>query len=372
VRVITVINMEPVLKRGYTAWDQALLPADEFNERVSYVRAAMRSAGLDALLVWGNQYEYADFTYLAGMPTAGTLLLTHEGEPAIFTGGGGRELPFQRTLTWVGQLSAAGPMPGATLNAALAERSIDIGTVGLVGTHLLSAATHTNVTNNLNAYTLRKFDGEFSMLRARKRPREVTTVRTALRIATDAVAAAITAFNHGATTTEAMVEAERTARVNKARDIRILANVDSDDLRPFEGRSPARRAPLLLWIGVDYHGYWADVAASSAPSSGSRAEKAVEAMTAAANPGAHAADIARAGLARLSSAAARESAQDYGLGSGIGLALSDWPTISPTSDAQLVDGGLLSLRALARDGDGVSFANAIVQVATGGGQKLSP
>jgi Xaa-Pro aminopeptidase len=366
-----MINMEPVLKRGYTAWDQALLPADEFTERVSSVRAGMRSVGLDALLVWGNQYEYADFTYLAGMPTAGTLLLTHEGDPAIFTGGGGRELPFQRTLTWVGQLSAAGPMPGATLKAALADRSFLKGAVGLVGTHLLSAATYANVTESLKGYSVREFDQEFRKLRASKRPREVATVRTALRIATDAAAAAVKAFENGATTTEAMVEAERTARVNRARDIRILANVDSDDLRPFEGLSPARRTPLLLWIGVDYHGYWADVASTSPSSSGSQAEKAVAAMVSAASAGARAAEVARAGLTQLSTAA-RESAQDYGLGSGIGLALADWPTISATSDALLVDGGLLSLRVLARDGDGVSFANAIIQVAAGGARKLEP
>ena len=369
-----MINMEPVLKRGYTAWDQALLPADEFTERVSNVRAAMRSAGLDALLVWGNQYEYADFSYLAGMPTAGTLLLTHEGDPSIFTGGGGRELPFQRTLTWVGQLSSAGPMPGSTLKAALSDRSISTGTVGLVGTHLLSAPAYANVTDSLEGYALRPFDAEFQRLRASKRPREVTTVRTALRIASDAAEAAVNAFDSGATTTEAMVEAERTARVNRARDIRILANVDSDDLRPFEGLSPARRTPLLLWIGVDYHGYWADVAVTSPASNGSApapADRAVAAMVNAATPGAAAADVAGAGLAQLSTAA-QTSAQDYGLGSGIGLALPDWPTIGVSSDAQLVDGGLLSLRALARDDNGVSFANVIVQVAAGGGRKLEP
>jgi Xaa-Pro aminopeptidase len=366
-----MINMEPVLKRGYTAWDQALLPADEFTERVSTVRAAMHAAGLDALLLWGNQYECADFTYLAGMPTAGTLLLTHEGDPAIFTGGGGRELPFQRTLTWVGQLSAAGPMPGATLKAALAERSLISGAVGLVGTHLLSAATYANVTDNLAAYSLREFDTEFRRLRASKRPREVTTVRTALRIATNAGNAAVKAFEGGATTTEAMVEAERTARVDRARDIRILANVDGDDLRPFAGLSSARRTPLLLWIGVDYHGYWADVAVTSPSSSGSQAARAVAAMTGAVSSGARAADVAKAGLAQLS-AAGQESAQDYGLGGGIGLALSDWPTIGVTSDAVLVEGGLLSLRSLAREDGGVSFANAIVQVGADGCEKLEP
>jgi Xaa-Pro aminopeptidase len=367
-----MINMEPVLKRGYTAWDQALLPADEFTERVGVVRAAMRAAGLDALLVWGNQYEYADFTYLAGMPSAGTLLLTHEGDPAVFTGGGGRELPFQRSLTWIPQLSAAGPMPGKSLQTALRERDVANGSVGTVGTHLLSAATYSNVNDSLTDYRLKDFGNEFRGLRARKRPREIATVATALRIATDAANAAVEAFSSGATTTEAMVAAERTARVNKARDIRILANVDSADLRPFEGLSPARRSPLLLWIGVDYHGYWADTAVTSPNSaSSSQAAKSVDAMTSAAKAGATTADVARAGLAKLSNGAS-ESALDYGLGGGIGLALADGLTIGPDSDEQLVDGALLSLRTLARDGDDVSFANAMVQVGADAGHKLDP
>src|SRR5258707_5576269 len=109
-----MINMEPVLKRGYTAWDQALLPADEFTERVRTVRAAMRAAGLDALLVWGNQYEYADFTYLAGMPSGATLLLTHEGDPAVFTGGGWRGRAVPPSLTSITETSTARPLPPRT------------------------------------------------------------------------------------------------------------------------------------------------------------------------------------------------------------------------------------------------------------------
>jgi Xaa-Pro aminopeptidase len=257
------------------------------------------------------------------------------------------------------------------LKAALAERNLPEGSVGLVGTRLLSTSTLKNVTDNLGEYRLQDFDDQLRSVRARKRPREVATVRTALGIARDAAAAAVKAFTNGATTTQAMVEAERTARVNKARDFRVLANVDSEDLRPFAGLSPARRTPLVLWIGVDYHGYWADTAITSPSSSGSQAERAVDAMISAARPNAPVADVARAGLSQLSSAAA-ESAQDHGLGGGIGLALADWPTISPTSDARLFEGGLLSLRALARDGADVSFTTAIVQVAASGAEKLEP
>src|SRR3954451_21004832 len=93
--------MEPLLKRGCTAWDRALLPLDEFGERVRAVQAEMQAAGLGALVVLGNAYEYADFAYLAGSPAGGAVVVLPEGEPALITSSGGRELPFLSTLTWI-------------------------------------------------------------------------------------------------------------------------------------------------------------------------------------------------------------------------------------------------------------------------------
>jgi len=45
-----VISMEPVLKRGYSSWDRAVLPDDEFALRVDGVRRALRKSKLGAIL----------------------------------------------------------------------------------------------------------------------------------------------------------------------------------------------------------------------------------------------------------------------------------------------------------------------------------
>ena len=365
-----MINMEPVLKRGYTFWDQALLPSDEFTERVRTVQAVMRKEDVVGLAVFANSYENADISYLAGQ-AGGTLFMTTEGDPVLFTGGGGRELPFQRTLTWISELTSAGGGAGPKLQEALQQRDITSGTVGLVGAHLLSKGAYDNITKALSNYQLREFDAQLRGVRASKRPREVAAVRMALRIATDAAEAAEKAFSDGATTTKAMVAAERSARLDKAKDFRILANVDGDDLRPFEGLSDSGKSPLVMWIGLTYGGYWADIAITFPSPLSNDATNAVAAMAAAARTGAKASDGAQAGLAKLSPAQ-RETALSYGLGGGIGLAINDWPTISPTSEAILVEGALLSLRTMARDGDNVSFANAIVQVGASGGVRLNP
>jgi Xaa-Pro aminopeptidase len=365
-----MINMEPVLKRGFTFWDQALLPADEFSERVRAVQAVMRKEGLVGLAVFANSYENADVSYLVGQ-ASGTLFMTQEGDPVLFTGGGGRELPFQRTLTWVAELTSAGGLVGAKIHESLQQCDIDGGGVGLVGADLLSRGAYDNVANNLAGYELSAFDDQLRHVRASKRPREVAAVRRALSIATDAAEAAEKAFSDGATTTRAMIAAERSARLNQAKDFRVLANIDGDDLRPFEGMSDSDKSPLVIWIGLTYSGYWADIALTFPSLPNNEAMESVSAMVNAARTGATASEVAQAGLSRLSPPA-REAALSYGLGGGIGLALNDWPQISPTSDAVLVEGSLLSLRTMARDDDNISFANAIIQVAGSGGVRLNP
>ena len=42
-----IASMEPVLKRGYTAWDRDVLPVDEFRERQAAIRRLLadRAAG---------------------------------------------------------------------------------------------------------------------------------------------------------------------------------------------------------------------------------------------------------------------------------------------------------------------------------------
>jgi Xaa-Pro aminopeptidase len=365
-----MINMEPVLKRGYTFWDQALLPGDEFTERVRAVQALMRKENVSALAVFSNSYQNADIAYLAGQ-AGGTLFMTHDTDPVLFTGGGGRELPFQRTLTWIGDLASTGGLTGAKLQESLQNHGISGGTVGLVGSHLLSAGAYDNVTKSLGGYELREFDEQLRSVRAAKRPREVAAVRRALGIVIDAAEAAEKAFSDGATTTDAMVAAERSARLDKAKDFRILANIDGDELRPFEGLSASNRSPLLMWIGLTYSGYWADVAVTFPSPINSEAEAAVGAMASAAKTGAKASGVAQAGLARLSPAA-QETALSYGLGGGIGLALDDWPAVTLASDAVLAESALLSLRTFARDGNNVSFASAIVQVGPSGGMRMGP
>ncbi|MGH7124305.1 MAG: M24 family metallopeptidase, partial [Stellaceae bacterium] len=208
-------------------------------------------------------------------------------------------------------------------------------------------------------------------LRARLRPREKLALRRALGIAGKATSAAERAFAAGGSNAAAVIAAERAARLAGAWDVRALANLDSDELRPYEFASDERRVPLAIWFAARYQGYWADRVAVRGSAPDGAAAEALAAMKREARPGTSAKSVAAAGLALLSSAACA-SALAYGLGAGIGSALDQSPLIAPESADRIEEGDVLSLRVFARTESSVGFAGALVEVRDGGAIDLEP
>ena len=361
-----MINMEPVLKRGYTAWDGHVLPLDEYDERIANVRAALRQQGLDGLVVvnyslLGAMFDYADLAYLAGLQSGGVLLLTHDADPVLVSFGGGRELSFLRRQTWLSDVVAGRGDTFGVVRDRLQAGGIAGGAIGTVGTGGMPESAAARLAEVLGDYVLRPFDAELRALRARKRPRELMAVRIAKGIVDDAVEAAERRFADGGDNTAALLEAERVARAGRARDVRVLANMSGGGLRPFEGRLDGRQAPLLLWVAAQYQGYWAEASSTWPRPAASAAGEAVEAMRGAVRTGACAGDIAAAALGALPAAAA-DSALGYGLGGTTGLALNEGIEIRPDSDDVLPQDALLTLRTLVADDGGPSFAGTLVRV----------
>lgn len=370
-----MISMEPVLKRGYASWDRDVLPPDEFAARVETVRAELRAAGLAALVVvnhslLGVMVDYAAMAYLTGLQSGGVLLIAADGEPVYISFGGGRELAFMRTQTWVSEIVPGGRDAFNVLREQLRARKIDGGALGTVGVDALAPNPRGRLDAALLGYELRSFDARLERLRAAKRPREVLAIRITQSIVQDAVESALAEFAAGADNAAALIEAERAARARKARDVRVLASMGSADLRPFEGRLEGRHAPLRIWVAAQYQGYWAECAATYPAPAPDRAADAVRAMQSAAVPGALASDVAAAGLAVLPREAA-ESALAYGLGGTIGLALGEGVPIAPGNAQPLDDGALLALRCVAH-GVEPTIASRVVSVAAGGARSLEP
>ncbi len=367
-----MISMEPVLKRGFAAWDRAVLPDDEFALRVEAVRDVLRGAGLEALVVvnyslLGVMIDYADMAYLSGLQSGGALLVPRDGEPKFVSFGGGRELAFMRSLTWLPIVPGAGKA-FEVLSDQLKACGVTKGALGAVGTTSLPASVATRVRDALAGFELRPFDAELRALRAVKRPRELLAMRIAHGIAAAAVAAGVAVFASGGDNRAAMLEAERVARARKARDVRVLASMGGPELRPWEGRLDGRHAPLKLWVAAQYQGYWAE-AAATAPAAEGGAERVVKAMRSVVRAGATAGEVAAAGVAALPPPAV-ESALAYGLGGTMGLAYREGPRVAPGSGERLVAGSVLALRAHVDQGVEPSLASALVVVGAQGATPL--
>jgi hypothetical protein len=367
-----MISMEPVLKRGFASWDRAVLPDDEFALRVEAVRGALGEAGLEALVIvnyslLGVMVDYADMAYLSGLQSGGALLVTRQGDPTFVSFGGGRELAFMRTSTWLPIVPGAGKAFDV-LRDQLRSRGVTGGAIGTVGATDLPPEVAARVAAALEGYELRPFDAPFRALRTVKRPRELLAMRLAYSIAAAAVAAGITAFASGGDNRSAMLEAERLARARKARDVRVLASMGGPELRPWEGRLEGRHAPLRLWVAVQYQGYWAEAAGTAPMPADAAAERVVRAMQSTVRAGVAAGEVAAAGLTALPTSAV-ESALSYGLGGTIGLAYREGIAIAPQSTAPLVEGSVVALRAHVDQGADASLASALVIV---GPQQATP
>ncbi len=368
-----MISMEPVLKRGYSSWDRAVLPDDEFALRVEGVRRALREAKLGALVVvnyslLGVMVDYADMAYLSGLQSGGALVVPLEGEPAFVSFGGGRELAFMRALTWLPIVPGAGKA-FELLQSELKARGVAGGRIGIAGVAGIAPSVAARIRDALAGFELVPFDAQLRALRAVKRPRELLAMRIAHGIVEAAVGAGAAAFAAGGDNRAAMLEAERAARAQRARDVRVLASMGGPELRPWEGRLDGRHAPLRLWVAAQYQGYWAEAAVTAPAPRDDAAERAVRAMQAAVRGGAAAGDVAAAGVAALPPAVV-DSALAYGLGGTIGLAHSEGVAIAPRSQERLVAGSVVVLRAHVGEAPYASLASAMVVVGAQGATPL--
>ncbi|HLH69791.1 MAG TPA: M24 family metallopeptidase [Candidatus Dormibacteraeota bacterium] len=371
-------TLQPVLRRGRSVWNQVTFPSDEFQERVRGVRGMLSDGGMRALLVVGGGERYQDIAYLTNlvplMPWT-VVVLPVEGEPAIIAGiGGGREIPFVRTCTWVADVRVA-PSLGVGMAQILRERGIEAGRVAVAGfEEHLPVALYDEVVGHLSGYELVAIDDRLAAIRRRKRARELGAMAEAGRIAQLAGLAAVQAFGRGGSNAEAVVAAERAARTAGAHDVRVLCNLEvADALWPYEAPSTVRNVPLCAYIAVEYEGYWADRAFTS-PAVGSehyrRACSGLAAMREAAREGARVADVAGAALREIGDEH-RQMALAYGLGGGIGLSLDEAPRIDPESDELLEASMTLSLRlCLGRPGEPPVLVSDLVRVGQGPASSL--
>lgn len=368
-----MITMTNVLRRGCTVWDRALLPDDEYSERVRVLRAGMREEDLGVLVCLGHATRPGMFTYVSGyvppLGWMGTVLGAEQG-PVLVSGGGSREVPFVRTQTWIDDLRTSrslftGP---AEIVAAAVDAMIPGGRVGIAGAEdALTPATRRELAAALSDYDVVDADELVASARAVKRPRERLALQRALGVAWDAVDAGVQCWRDGGSDADALLAAEKVGRLGGCRDVMVLGSSGGRQLVPLQSHSDERSDQLTVYCTLERRGYWGQACASTAPAT--QASAAVEAMIEAAAPGVDAGELARAALDVLPDDAAAETLA-YGLGGGIGLDPSERPEITPAGGQAIEAGAVLALQAIVRQDGTLTGAAETILVSERGATRL--
>src|SRR5436853_3969199 len=129
-----IFGRHSVLKRGCSTWDPKEVPQAEFQLRLDAVRGEMARQKLDALVIYGDNYSFADLCYLTNyVPKVrgGIGVFPRDGAVALLLNIGSRDVPFAKTLTWVEDVRASNQL-GRDAAELLREKSLVRGRVGLL------------------------------------------------------------------------------------------------------------------------------------------------------------------------------------------------------------------------------------------------
>src|SRR5688572_11411406 len=129
-----IFGRHSVLKRGCSVWDRRTMPEQEYQSRLAAVRERMAGEDLDALVVYADNYCYADLCYLTNYfpkVRGGIGVIPRAGPISLLLNIGSRDVPFAKTLTWVEDVRASGQVgrDGAEL---LKEKNLSRAKIGLV------------------------------------------------------------------------------------------------------------------------------------------------------------------------------------------------------------------------------------------------
>jgi len=324
----------------------------------------MERAGLDALIVCGNQYAGFEgaVLYVSGFE------IVHRYVYAVLPLKGEPTLVFPREARWIGDKTKPWvkdhvwpDVPGQWI----AERARELGwkRVGVYGMNFIMAVRDYRELVN-SAFELVPFDFEFDMARAVKSDEELAEVRDAMDIIVDGFWALVAAYQPGKTEAEIMAPAvERFfARGAGPRMMNILlsgSNGEAEASFKVPGHRVTAVDDLLLYSleVTGAGGYWVEF---SRPLIRGKLSPRTQAM---ADAYPHALEAARKLMraGELASSVHRVVAETFAKhgfalghlsGHSIGATMLEYPAIGAKSEVQLQENMIFSLHPQVVDKDG--------------------
>jgi len=337
-----IFGRHSVLKRGCSTWDPKQVPQELFHSRLNAVREEMARRNLDALVIYGDNYSFADLCYLTNYfpkVRGGITVVPRAGAISMLLNIGSRDVPFAKTLTWVEDVRASN-LVGADGAKLLKEKGFEKAKIGLVdsgqGFPLPQIEEMKAALPNVSWQDCAPM---LQPLRLVKTAQELAAMREAGRLLREICAGAGGFIKSGRKEYEIVADIDRLARDKGVEDIRILAG--EKRLNPPSFKQAATIDDhWAIYLAVQHERYWAEAGRTFVLSGDAKIaaayQKAQEIVAAVANQlkpnGAVAAidDTARRELGEFYATASM-----YGLANGIGLNQWEAPFLTE-SDAREV------------------------------------
>jgi Xaa-Pro aminopeptidase len=337
-----IFGRHSVLKRGCSTWNPNEVPRAEFEARLAAARQAMAERELDALVIYGDNYSFADLCYLTNYfpkVRGGIALVPRQGALSLLLNIGSRDIPFAKTLTWVDDVRASNQVGGAGAEL-VKEKGLGQARIALVDSGRgFPLAQLEEMKRALPEVRWTNEDALFELMRLKKTALEAHAMRAAGRVLREVIDGAGKFIKAGRKEYEIVADIDRLARDAGAEDIRILAG--ERRLQPPSFKQTAEVGThWAVYLAVQHERYWAEAGRTYILSSDAKlkdayqkAQDIVAAMAAGLKPGNPVAAIdasARRALGEFYATAAV-----YGLGNGLGLNQWEAPFLNE-SDAREV------------------------------------
>lgn len=382
-----IFGRHSVLKRGCSTWNPQALPQEEFQARLDAVCEEMERRDLDALVIYGDNYSFADLCYLTNYfpkVRGGIAVVPRGGALSLLLNIGSRDVPFAKTLTWIEDVRASNQVGGEGAKL-LIEKGYGKGRVGLADSGKgFPLPQLEEMKAALPEASWQGCDDIIAPLRLKKTARELEAMRQAGRLLHEVCAGARELIQPGRKEYEVVADIDRLARDKGAEDLRILAGEKRLNPPSFK-QAAALGRHWAVYFAVQHERYWAEAGRTyflsrdpKIEAEYRKAREVVSAMARGLRPGCPVAAIGEAARRDLGESYA--SACAYGLANGIGLNQWEAPFLNdedareagapPLDAATLAENMTLALRAaIETEGKIVLFGDSF-EVTAGGARSL--
>ncbi len=349
-------TLHTVLNRGCSIWDQTRMPEQELRRRVEQARAGMKERNVDLLLAYGDSWKFGHLAYVSHFipKNRGALaVIPLTGEPALVIQEPSRNNPFSSTLTWIKESHSVGKFAQG-LGEAIKSRGLKPKRVGLAAVEeQLNIREWREINKLLENVEWVDMGDYLGSLRLVKSPVELSLIKEATGILEQALARFEKVAKPGQKEYQVMAEVEREARKRGVEDFRLLlarSTTPKVGLRPAIDSALQKGEVVLVFVAASYQRYWAELGQTFCL--GQPSQKITKEYETARGIFRRLVEGTKAGASTLLPTSwlsevpvpVRASLESYGLGNGVGLDLTEEPSLGKSSSSPVKVGSVVTLR----------------------------